>query len=355
MLSAYPDDYSASRTRFRELAVQHGWALYSYSIGCDSPNGEPLTIDVAITPGTQTDCAIIVSSGVHGVEGPVGAAAQLVLLERWHGLALPRCIFIHAVNPYGYAWHRRFNEENIDLNRNFLLPGEAFLGAPPTYARLNRLLNPTSPPPRLDFFTVQALATIARQGMPALKQAIASGQYEFPNGMFFGGAGPASSQRILAEHFAEWLGNAQRVVHLDIHTGLGNWGDCKLLIDAQVSVEREQQLSSWFGPNSFEVSHASGIAYQSRGGWGEWCVEQSAPRDYLFACVEHGTYSGLKVLTGLRAENRAHLWGKPNNARTIRAKEQLRELFCPRSEEWRMQVLNRNLEIAEQARTGLLQ
>jgi len=354
MLSAYPNDYSASRTRFRELAIQQGWGHHTYAIGCDSPDGEPLTIDVAITPGTRSDCALIVSSGVHGVEAPVGAAAQLVLLERWHGNALPRCIFIHAVNPYGYAWHRRFNEDNIDLNRNFLLQGEAFQGAPPTYTKLNRILNPTSPPPRLELFTVQALATIARHGMPALKQAIVSGQYEFPQGLFFGGKEPAASHRIMAEHFAEWLGDAQRIVHLDIHTGLGNWGDCKLLIDRAISDERRQQLDSWFGPDSYELATTSGISYQARGGWGEWCDARVEPKDYFFACVEHGTYTGLKMLAGLRAENRAHQWGKLEDARTIHAKEQLRELFCPRSEAWRMQVLNRNLAIAEQARAGLL-
>jgi predicted deacylase len=28
-------------------------------------------------------------------------------------------ILIHALNPYGFAWLRRVNEDNVDLNRNF--------------------------------------------------------------------------------------------------------------------------------------------------------------------------------------------------------------------------------------------
>ena len=27
--------------------------------------------------------------------------------------------FIHALNPFGFAWLRRVNEDNVDLNRNF--------------------------------------------------------------------------------------------------------------------------------------------------------------------------------------------------------------------------------------------
>jgi hypothetical protein len=28
-------------------------------------------------------------------------------------------VLVHALNPYGFAWLRRVNENNVDLNRNF--------------------------------------------------------------------------------------------------------------------------------------------------------------------------------------------------------------------------------------------
>ena len=31
-----------------------------------------------------------------------------------------RVVMIHALNPYGMAWVRRVNEDNVDLNRNFI-------------------------------------------------------------------------------------------------------------------------------------------------------------------------------------------------------------------------------------------
>jgi len=29
-------------------------------------------------------------------------------------------VLVHAINPYGFAWTRRVNEDNVDLNRNFV-------------------------------------------------------------------------------------------------------------------------------------------------------------------------------------------------------------------------------------------
>ena len=31
-----------------------------------------------------------------------------------------RQVFVHALNPYGFAWDRRVTEDNVDLNRNFV-------------------------------------------------------------------------------------------------------------------------------------------------------------------------------------------------------------------------------------------
>jgi hypothetical protein len=53
------------------------------------PQGEALAIDVAIVPGGASRSTLVVSSGIHGVEGFLGSAIQHRLLERWHA-GLPR-------------------------------------------------------------------------------------------------------------------------------------------------------------------------------------------------------------------------------------------------------------------------
>jgi hypothetical protein len=66
-------------------------------------------------------------------------------------------VLVHALNPFGFSKIRRFDDKNIDLNRNFLLRGEEFKGCPDRYAELDWLLNLRRPPRRFDPFPIRAL------------------------------------------------------------------------------------------------------------------------------------------------------------------------------------------------------
>ena len=57
-------------------------------------------------------------------------------------------IFVHTINPYGMAWWRRFNENNVDLNRNFLTRNQKYSGVPEGYEHIREFINPESPPPK---------------------------------------------------------------------------------------------------------------------------------------------------------------------------------------------------------------
>ena len=350
-------DHSSARQRFRQAASHLGWQLESYPIGLVGPDGDELAFDVACSQGGAPEKVLVVSSGVHGVEGFFGSTVQVALLEQWTS-ATPsptRCVFLHGLNPFGFAWLRRFDENNVDPNRNFLLPGERFEGAPDGYAELDDFLNPRRPPSRWEPFTLKALWLIARHGMPALRQAVAAGQHDYPRGLFFGGNGPSRTQQMLGENMPRWLRGRKCVVHLDFHTGLGRKGACKLLIDYPLNEMQRRWLTDWFGTDSFEACDSNGIAYDARGGFGRWCMSRALAPHYLFACAEFGTYGPVQVLSGLRAENQAHHWSTPKAASTIRAKQRLKELFCPASSAWRSQVVQRGLDLVSRAQKGLLQ
>jgi hypothetical protein len=356
-VSLFSPDYITARTRFREAATRLGCEIQAHSIDRKGPSGEDLTIDIAIAGATRSDRALVVSSGIHGVEGFFGSAVQLGVLEDWvrRSGSSPaiRCVFLHALNPFGFAWRRRVNEANIDLNRNLLQPGEAFAGSPDGYARLDSLLNPQQRPSRWEPVRLKMLAAIARYGMPALKQAVAAGQYDYPQGLFYGGDRPSRLSEILSAHFDEWLGGSRQVIHLDFHTGLGSRAACRLLIDSPLTENDHRRLSAWFGADSFEVAHSRGVAYPARGTLGQWCVGRSREVDYLYATAEFGTYKPVAVVAGLRAENQAHHWCKWEDTSTQQAKQRLVELFCPRSEDWRRRVLERAHQLVAQAIQGL--
>lgn len=353
--AAFAPDYATARARFREAVRGLDWRLETHGVGVSGPDGEELTIDVGYCQGCKLDKTLVVSSGVHGVEGFFGSAVQLALLQRWatEPPAGVHCVLLHGLNPYGFAWLRRGDQNNVDLNRNFLLPGEAYEGSPAGYADLDGLLNPQSPPSRWEPFTLKALWAIACNGMQRMRNTVATGQYAFPKGLFYGGAEPSRTHQLLSEHLPRWLQGSQSVAHLDFHTGLGRSATCKLLINYPLSERQRTWLSEWFGADSFESSNRSSIAYDARGEFGRWCVSRKLATHYLFACAEYGTADPVKMLAGLRAENRAYHWGQPSAASTAAAKQQLKELFCPASEAWRTEVLQHGVGLVSRAIQGL--
>ena len=360
--SLFSPDYATARERFREAVQQLNWPLESHPIPGQGPNGEDLTIDVAVSPcqpdihGREPEPSqtLVLSSGLHGVEGYFGSAVQLAFLEQKAAdLRGMRCLLIHALNPHGFAWNRRFDADNIDPNRNFLLRGEEYSGCPEHYPLFNSFLNPQSSPPKWEFFYLHALRYILRYGMPALRQAIAGGQYEYPQGLFFGGHGPSQTQLIVDQHMRHWIGNSRMVMHLDFHTGLGKWGTCKLLMESELTSEDREQVTRWFGEDAYEEPQSTTIAYQTRGGWGTWCTEQNFAANYTYACAEFGTYNPVKMLAGLRAENQAHHWSRPAAPEREQTRQHLRELFCPASPQWQQTVIDRSLQLIDQALNGL--
>jgi predicted deacylase len=315
------------------------------------PYGSDLSIDVAFAGSEQHSRVVIVTSGLHGVEGFFGSAIQAALLEdvlRRDGVPSGVAIvLVHALNPFGFSTIRRFDDENIDLNRSFLLRGEEFNGCPDRYAELDALLNPRRPPRRFDPFPLRASLVIARYGLDAVKHAVAGGQYDYPLGLFFGGKGPSRTQSLLKEQLPRWVGGAERVMHIDFHTGIGRWAEHKLLV-VEAMEDRKAQLAEDFGAD--KVESASTGAIKARGDWITWCCKEALrDRDYVGIGADFGTYPVIPVLAALRAENQAHHWGEPHSPSTVRAKARLKEVFVPKDPAWRSATLAKGVEIVQRA------
>lgn len=328
-----------------------GARLSAWGIGQQGPDGDELTIDAAVLGPAQPDRVVVVSSGTHGVEGFLGSAVQAAVLEdRIPNHALPNgvgLVLLHALNPYGFAWLRRVDADNIDVNRNFLLPGDPYRGAPDGYAELDALLNPKAPPSTFEPFLAKALWAIARRGMPALRNAVAGGQYDYPKGLFFGGHGASATRRLLELYLPPLIGGARRVHHIDFHSGLGARGTWKLLVDHEVGSPGAESLAQIYG-EGVEAWDSSGVSYAIRGGLGTW-AKHTFGGHYDVLAVEFGTVHVLQVIRALRTENQAYHWGSPEHPWTERAKQMLREAFAPSDRRWRDQVVRAGLGVVEQA------
>jgi Protein of unknown function (DUF2817) len=355
--AAFAGDYVTARLRFREAAARAGCLLLSYPLAARGPQGEELAIDVALLPAQQARRALVVSSGTHGVEGYFGSAVQLSLLSQLAALrdaAAPvSLVLIHAVNPFGFAHKRRVNEDNVDQNRNFVLDGRAFAGAPELYRTLAPLLHPTRVPGRFEALRLRLVLAGLRHGFPQAKNAIAQGQYEFERGLFFGGRAPSASQQILRGHLREWLGRPERVLHIDLHTGLGAWGSYALCVDLPREHPRVARLAQEFGAAYVQGFDTQGVLYEIQGGLGRWLEQRFEGTQYDCLLAEFGTYPGLDVLAALRFDNCVRQYASERPELVARARDRLFEIFCPASPAWREQVVASGLAIVRSALSAL--
>ena len=350
-LSAFSPDYITARQKFRSAALSFDLDHTVYSINQVGPTGDQLTIDVACTNTLKSSRTIVISSGLHGVEGFLGSAIQLGCLERIRSmpsLSGTKLVFIHALNPYGFAWLRRWNEDNIDLNRNFLLSEDVYEGSPKDYPQFNSFLNPPSPPSRFEAYMLKALWLISRYGMTSLRNTLPVGQYDFPKGLFFGGHTSSRTKEILSQNLPTWIGNSSEVIHVDFHTGLGRSRTYKLLLGPTTTAESYASLCRRFGSLNLEYFSIEGMSYPIRGGLAAWSQALLPQCRYNLLTAEFGTYSSIQVLKALRAENRAYWWGEESK-RYGWTTNQLVEMFSPKSQQWRQECFAQGLSICWQA------
>ena len=133
----FSETYAEARGKFRQAAqaavdsVGGSSSLSSRVLeGVVGSEGEELALDFALIGGPGPCSSLyLLTAGQHGVEGYLGSAIQIDTLK-WLADAgkgaLPEgcwIVMVHVMNPHGMSWWRRWNEENCDLNRNFLPDG----------------------------------------------------------------------------------------------------------------------------------------------------------------------------------------------------------------------------------------
>ena len=124
ILDCFSTAYETARQAFVSTAQSHGARVSSHlnPVG-EGASGELLYMDIAELGDARGESSLIISSGTHGIEGYAGSALQIGLLRDGLTEILPHgtvCYLVHAVNPFGFSYKRRVNEDNVDLNRNFI-------------------------------------------------------------------------------------------------------------------------------------------------------------------------------------------------------------------------------------------
>lgn len=339
-------DYPSARHRFLLGAYQAGAEITSHHHPERGLDGGELWLDVAVIGPDTAEHTVLVTSGVHGVEGFAGSALQ----SRWlHYLGtLPddrpyRIVLVHALNPFGFSWVRRVNEDNVDLNRNF--PQWA---NPPTNEAYREIAGDLVPDawdePTQEASTLALLSRVEEVGFEAMQAIISSGQYEFPTGVFYGGTGPTWSNRWLHAELQPLLGGATRVTLIDLHTGLGEWGVGELMTDERVgTVEYERGTALWGSINSMHDGESSSAVLE-----GDWlsALDALAPGvEWTAICLEFGTVDPITVMQALRADAWLHAHGEPRSVDGENVRAQVRAAFADDDPAWFEKIARRFDEV----------
>lgn len=346
--------YRDAREGLLEAARSTDALVTSHRHPGPSPDDSPLFTDVVRVGPQQARRILLVISGTHGVEGFAGSAIQIAALRNLRTHPLPRdtaLLLIHALNPYGFAWCRRVDAQNIDVNRN-LMDHDTVAPDNPDYERLHGLLCPQEWSEATRSDGARTLVDFqARHGRASLENALAKGQRSHDDGLFYGGREPSWSIQLLRSTLATTVMHTDRIVLLDVHTGLGSYGGCQLICGIEEGNPRAAAVRRWLGDGALFFGLASG--YERMAGAIDSGIQALlAGVEVTPVTVEFGTLPTLDVLQALRADNWLHRHHeRPDLNDPI--KQDMRRAFNPQDEDWRELVLLRGRQVIARAVQGL--
>jgi hypothetical protein len=358
--SAFSKTYREARQKFLQASAAAGLPVEAKPHPLPGLQGEQLAMDVARDGAPNAAKVLVLSSACHGVEGYCGSGIQVALLgdrefrERAAaaGVAL---LFIHGLNPYGFSWKRRTTHENIDLNRNFHDFSQP-LPENTAYRELHPLLIPEQwPPPAGNLQAIQAY--VAQHGEKAYQAALSGGQYEFPDGLFYGGRAPSWSNLTVREVLRAHGRRAGRLAWIDIHTGLGPSGVGERIYAGRDDAATIQRARAWWdgGGRTPVTSIYDGSSTSARltGMMFFSAYEECPQAEYTGIALEYGTVPMLESFGALRGEQwlNRHPDAPRQVADAIRA--QVFNAFYTDTDEWRERVFAQAREAMLQAIEGL--
>lgn len=353
----FSGSYAEARNKFLDAARSAGAALESFQLDSHrGAYGEALATDVARLGAPDAARLLIVSSGTHGPEGFCGSGCQVATLHDADllgrlaeaGVAL---LLVHAVNPHGFSHLHRTNEDNIDLNRNHIDFG-APLPVNAAYAEVEPLVLPRTWPPSAADDAAMA-DYIARHGLRAWRAAVTTGQYESPDGVFYGGTGPSWSNRTIRGILRQQAQAARDIAWIDIHTGLGPYGHGEKIYPGRNAAPDLARARAWWGADVFAPFEGTSASADVSGPVVSTVYDECPQANASLMGLEFGTLPDMEVLTRLRADTwlRRHPEAPAAQQRTIR--QDLRDAFYCDNDEWKGMVLGQTRVVLLQTLLGL--
>ena len=353
----FSENYAEAREKFLAAAEGANVPLWQFAHPLTGPTGEALGTDIVWLGARDAQNVVVTGSATHGVEGFCGSGCQTgFLTEDWARRlnANTALLLVHAHNPHGFAHLRRVNEDNIDLNRNFI----SFENVPPQspgYAELHEALVPDDwdgPGRAVADSVLQAY--ILREGLPAFQQVTSRGQYTHPDGLFYGGTSPCWSRRTIEGFMREHLAGVKRLALVDFHTGLGPRGYGEIIGRGGPGDSQYERTIAWYGRDVKSAAIGNSASVKLNGtidfGYRRACPDA----EHTAITLEYGTLPLEEVHGAIRADNWLYAKGGAEASpqfKTIKA--QTRAAFYGEDSQWKADIWARSQEIVAQALTGV--
>lgn len=354
----FSSSYNEAREKFLAAASDAGGDINSIQNPEFGPEGEAIFTDVAYFKAENDKDTLVISSGTHGVEGLAGSGIQTGLLKE--GLAeqlLPdlNLLMIHAINPYGMAHLRRVNEDNVDLNRNFR---NHSLPCPPNpgYEILADVIAPTS----ISFWAEvsswwRILWFRLTAGITELQAVVSSGQYTHPTGLFYGGTFDTWSNKTLHSIVSQYLSNTSRIIFVDVHTGLGEYGNGEVILNVPEDTEEYRRAVEIWGEEIVKTTVTGKSVSPQLDASLKLAIPRMLPKEKEVTAVglEFGTIPVLECFKALRAENWLYQHGGSGYVNEREIKRCFLQAFYPDDDNWRISVWSKGKEVIERAVANL--
>ena len=347
------DEYDDVRAHLLETVnalKEMGYDVEFYSQAIDAE--DDLYIDNIYIPSKEEQTNLIVlTTGVHGIEGYIGSVMLDVFWEEIYpdvDKDNTGVLIVANVNPYGMKYHRRYNENNVDLNRNFILDWDSFdMTVNKDYPKVDTFLGPQKEMGNILWheagFYGSLVKEVIQDGADVISNALLGGQYEYAEGVYYGGAGDEASTTYLKDVFKQTLESEyENIVHIDIHSGYGPRYNMVIFNSAFDTMTEEESILMFNYGTVIAVD--SEDFYPTTGDTTDYYyrLREAMGNDTgLFStCFEFGTIgdSFLDSIISMKytiEENQNH-WYPSNNATTNEIiKERYQELFYPTEKEWR--------------------
>ena len=272
-------------------------------------------------------------------------------------------LVVANVNPYGMKYLRRYNENNVDLNRNFIIDWDNFdLSSNKDYPEVKEFLQPEGKIGNALWHEAGFYVSLAKEaltkGADKVSDALLTGQYEYPQGVYYGGNGDEKSTAYLKGVFEDCLdGEYENIVHIDIHSGYGPRYNM-VIFNSVYETMTEAETKKAFGYD-YVISHDSESFYATTGDTTDFfyrlAEKKNTDKGLFSTCFEFGTIgdSFMDSILSLKYtvdENRQHWYPTENKVSSQVVHENYKELFYPTETQWR----EKTVEDFKTAATGVL-